>query len=557
MELDINKFNSLPQQVAENKKNIESMLESVNYIIGLDIPALAETVATLNETVTNLQSNKQDKLIAGQNITIVGNTISATDIDTNIDVQMNGVSIVINKVANIKTLSTYNEITNKLVTQNDVIPKSTSHSVVYGTDSRGNQTTHPISYSYNESGIVNRDDDFEISVPLIPLSNNDATSKKYVDDAVAGAGGGLTEIVADDIYFSTFFNTYADGLYILSATAQNKEITIHLGVDDLDTETIPWGNPNQKMLMFVNNEYQINPYNANIKWKGITIINGGGANSVYDIRQRTTNANIHIFNAVNNMPATIQDMASSKFDTIFGELDLSTFKQNFYPQNSQNTKYILMTNIGGTFDVLDGVGNVVKTFEFGDCSSSIMSVNFYVNQYTNEEFCDFVIWTATKFDLFTYNYTTSQLVNVMTYYLNDLFRLVFTHNATFDFSYAPNVQTQYDGIISMNFLTGNGNTMTNLVDLCFNLNQLMYGSSTSKIACGGKIKITANQTTEIYDVISFTLSNYDENAGTFDVDIEYIDENAVIFNAQVLSFSTNTNDFIIGNIDDTMYITSV
>lgn len=106
MIINFDDFNSLPQQVAENKKNIEEMTENIT-----DLQAEMEL--------------KQTKLIAGTNITLtdVGNMvrIDATDTDTNVDVKIDGISIVVDKIANIISMNgDYNADTNPFATLNDI-----------------------------------------------------------------------------------------------------------------------------------------------------------------------------------------------------------------------------------------------------------------------------------------------------------------------------------------------------------------------------------------------------------------------------------------------------
>lgn len=106
MILKFDEFNSLPQQVAENKENIETITDSIDEII---------------DTIADIDEAKQDKLIAGTNIVIEDNVISAVDTDTNVDVKIDGVSIVINRVADILSMNgDYNASTNKFATANDL-----------------------------------------------------------------------------------------------------------------------------------------------------------------------------------------------------------------------------------------------------------------------------------------------------------------------------------------------------------------------------------------------------------------------------------------------------
>ena len=62
------------------------------------------------------------------------------------------------------------------------VVKSSAYSVVYGTNSNGTQITIPYENIENSLGLVSRDSNGQINVPLAPTDNAHATSKKYVDD---------------------------------------------------------------------------------------------------------------------------------------------------------------------------------------------------------------------------------------------------------------------------------------------------------------------------------------------------------------------------------------
>lgn len=100
--------------IYKTKIFIMKVLEAINATATFedDYPDFVETTtAKLQE----LENKKQDKLIAGDNITIVDNVISATDgaaeckVD---DVLVNGESVVENKIANIKVPTAVSELKN-------------------------------------------------------------------------------------------------------------------------------------------------------------------------------------------------------------------------------------------------------------------------------------------------------------------------------------------------------------------------------------------------------------------------------------------------------------
>ena len=222
-----------------------------------------------------------------------------------------------------------------------------------------------------------------------------------------GSGGGIKEIVTDEIYWSTFFTNTPDGIYILSAPTNTDEITIHWGINDLDTETFPWNNPNQKMLMFVNGNYPTTPNFTNFYWDGLTIMTGGGASSIYDIRQRRDNASIHIFNALTNVPATISDLLQTRFEAIYGELDLSTFLDWFYPQDTQNNKYTFVPNYMQSFEIKNDI-TTLMTLTYQEASTVLMTVVYH--EENSHDVCDFTIRYGDKLLFYSFDYTDVDVI---------------------------------------------------------------------------------------------------------------------------------------------------
>lgn len=78
-------------------------------------------VATNTSNISSLQTNKQNKLTAGTNITISNNVISASGGGTTTTVKVDDVSITSNNEANIVTKSgDYNSTSNRFLTENDI-----------------------------------------------------------------------------------------------------------------------------------------------------------------------------------------------------------------------------------------------------------------------------------------------------------------------------------------------------------------------------------------------------------------------------------------------------
>ena len=100
--------------------------------------------------------------------------------------------------ASVDTLST--DVNNKL----DKITTSYSKARVYAVTSGGTQTSYSVSTNPVSLDIPVVDINGQLHVSLIPTDSNSATSKKYVDDAVAGGGGSDTHITWDSDNNATF-----------------------------------------------------------------------------------------------------------------------------------------------------------------------------------------------------------------------------------------------------------------------------------------------------------------------------------------------------------------
>ena len=77
---------------------------------------------------------------------------------------------------------------NKLVNKDYIdtkVDKTNNAKKVYATDTDGNQTTISYSNTINASYIVQRDANAQIIVPEVPVADENATSKKYVDSGLA------------------------------------------------------------------------------------------------------------------------------------------------------------------------------------------------------------------------------------------------------------------------------------------------------------------------------------------------------------------------------------
>ena len=87
------------------------------------------------------------------------------------------------------------------VTQTNAVKK------IYGTDASGNQTTLSYSNTINASYIVQRDENAQVIVPEIPIADENAASKKYVDEGLA-LKPNTTSL--DDVAFTGSYNDLVD-----------------------------------------------------------------------------------------------------------------------------------------------------------------------------------------------------------------------------------------------------------------------------------------------------------------------------------------------------------
>lgn len=123
------------------------------------------------------------------------------------------------------------------------VDKITDPSKVYATDSQGGQTGITYSTDANASTVAERDANAQINVNLTPTTDNNATSKKYVDDRVNAA---ITEavafkgIVADETELPSSGNVNGDMYWITAfssnpptgMTAGNSGSAIYKGAPD-------------------------------------------------------------------------------------------------------------------------------------------------------------------------------------------------------------------------------------------------------------------------------------------------------------------------------------
>lgn len=128
------KYNSLPEQVEQNRKDIEEIKSS--HLIDVDDELSTQsTNAVQNKVITEALNTEE---------------FERKQTDENLD--------------------------------NNKLDKTTSNNVLYATNGSGEQTTVPYGTSEDVQGtIVQRDENCDVLVPDTPTDDNGATSKIYVD----------------------------------------------------------------------------------------------------------------------------------------------------------------------------------------------------------------------------------------------------------------------------------------------------------------------------------------------------------------------------------------
>lgn len=113
---------------------------------------------------------------------------------------------------------------------NGKVDKTTAAKKVYATDGTGNQTTISYSNTINAGYLVQRDGNAQVVVPEVPVADENAASKKYVDDGLA-----LKPDTAslDDVAFS---GDYSDLINTPTYKTINSEIITGIGDIPLQTQ---------------------------------------------------------------------------------------------------------------------------------------------------------------------------------------------------------------------------------------------------------------------------------------------------------------------------------
>lgn len=183
------------------------------------------------DTLNDLLEEKQDLLTSGTNIKTINNesllgsgNISIQGGGDATDVQVNGVSITQNNVANIATQTAYNALTNKIATKND-IPTQTSqltNNSGYITSSVDNLTNYTKTNDLSEVATSGSYEDLS-DKPTIPSKMSDLTNdNNFVSDA--------SYVHTDNNYTSTEKNK-------LSGIASGAEVNVQSNWTETNTSS--------------------------------------------------------------------------------------------------------------------------------------------------------------------------------------------------------------------------------------------------------------------------------------------------------------------------------
>ena len=183
------------------------------------------------DTLNDLLEEKQDLLTSGTNIKTINNesllgsgNISIQGGGDATDVQVNGVSITQNNVANIATQTAYNSLTNKIATKND-IPTQTSqltNNSGYITSSVDNLTNYTKTNDLSEVATSGSYEDLS-DKPTIPSKMSDLTNdNNFVSDA--------SYVHTDNNYTSTEKNK-------LSGIASGAEVNVQSNWTETNTSS--------------------------------------------------------------------------------------------------------------------------------------------------------------------------------------------------------------------------------------------------------------------------------------------------------------------------------
>lgn len=204
-------------------------LENVDNTSDLDKPISTLTQSALDNKVT-------------KNASITGATHTKITYDSKglvtggSDLQEGDIpTIPLSKIDDVTATATevnyLSGVTSSVQTQlNNKVDKTSAAKKVYATDSSGNQTTISYSNTINASYIVQRDANAQVIVPEVPVTDENAASKKYVDSGLA-LKPDTTSL--DDVAFS---GDYGDLVNTPTFKTINSEIITGTGNIPLQTQ---------------------------------------------------------------------------------------------------------------------------------------------------------------------------------------------------------------------------------------------------------------------------------------------------------------------------------
>ncbi len=145
-------------------------------------------------------------------------------LNTDLDTTLGGASPSDEKVSSQKAIKTYID-----TEDNKKVDKTSTAMKIYGTDSTGAQTTISYSNTINASYLVQRDANAQVIVPEVPIADENAASKKYVDDGLDKKPD-ITDL--DDVAFSGDYNAL-----INTPTYKTINSEIITGTGDIELQT--------------------------------------------------------------------------------------------------------------------------------------------------------------------------------------------------------------------------------------------------------------------------------------------------------------------------------
>lgn len=180
------------------------------------------------------------------------------------------------------------------------VAKSSTGSILYGTDASGNQTLLKYASGTTGNSIVQRQSNGCITVPSAPQANTDAVSKKYVDDTEDALQGQIDQLAetVDENYYN--IHRAMDIVYAPQMLSSG------------DNTTLEFGKNGDSTINFHTNDYS-NAYDAYIKASNAQNASASGT------AQLSYVARAHAFSGNVNVTGNISSTGSLNADVLNGK----------------------------------------------------------------------------------------------------------------------------------------------------------------------------------------------------------------------------------------------